>query len=63
MKIKFKPIGRRDYMDFQWYGAYDENNNPIYVQGEHLSFQAKDETHAMRMYNQIRTNDSSLNKQ
>jgi hypothetical protein len=53
MKIKFKASGKRDYMGFQWFKAYNENNEPILQQGVHLAYHAIDENHAHAMHNQI----------
>ena len=53
MKIKFKPSGKRDYAGFQWYKAYDENDQPIMERGVHLAYHANDAEHALAMYNQL----------
>ena len=53
MKIKFKPSGKRDYAGFQWYKAYDENNQPIMERGVHLAYHAVNTEHALAIYNQL----------
>lgn len=53
MKIKFKASGKRDYAGFQWYKAYDENNQPVMERGVHLAYHAVNTEHALAMHNQL----------
>lgn len=52
-QITFKQLGRRGYMGFAWFHAYDTNGQPIMKRGVHLGYNATDAHHAMEMHKQM----------
>lgn len=50
--MKFKPVGKTDYMGFRWYFVYNQDGSPVIIRDTHLAYHAMDKEHAQRMHEQ-----------